>query len=154
MSTILVISLVLIVVIFGASSMMQSYASAKQAEAVIETAQAAQMATFGNVVVILLLAIVVLAVLFAVMYLMVRGLPTSPRRGVLPHFSRSSVAGTPVAKSANRGIRPLDLTIKNSTTQPIMLSREDVARILDAMKALDESDEMDGYLYEYEEDAR
>jgi hypothetical protein len=63
MTILLVVILLLVVVIFGAASIMQSHAAAKQAEAVIETAQAAQMATLGNVAIIFLLVIVVLALL-------------------------------------------------------------------------------------------
>jgi Na+/H+ antiporter NhaC len=62
-----VIVLLLIIIIFGVDSMMQSYASAQQAQAVIETAKAAQVSAWGNVVSILALIgfIVILLALVA-----------------------------------------------------------------------------------------
>lgn len=67
-----VIALVLVVLVFGVSSVMQSYASARQAEAVIETAQATQMATFANVVVIVVMALVLVLILVGIVYLVIR----------------------------------------------------------------------------------
>ncbi len=72
MVIVLVIALVLVVLVFGVSSAMQSYASAQQAEAVIETAQATQMATFANVVVIVVMALVLVLILAGIVYLVIR----------------------------------------------------------------------------------
>lgn len=149
MSVLLLIVVLVLVVVFGAASMMQSYATAKQADAVIETAQAAQMATFGNVAVILLLVIVVLAVLFAVMYIAVRGLPTPARRVALPHFSRKSER--PIRYIATSRLQTRDIKIANDQQLPVAFSRDELQRILAEMNALDESDE---YADLYEEDAR
>jgi O-antigen/teichoic acid export membrane protein len=55
-------SLVLVVIIFGISSTSQSYATAQQAKAQIETAQVAQINAWGNLVTIVTIAF--LAVLF------------------------------------------------------------------------------------------
>lgn len=74
--------LLLVVVVFGVSSMMQSYAAAKQAEAVIETAQAAQMATLGNVAIIFLLVIVVLALLGLAVFVFAKR--QTPRQTLTP----------------------------------------------------------------------
>jgi flagellar basal body-associated protein FliL len=68
---IFVIALLLIVVIFGVSSGMQSYASAQQAQAVIETAKAAQVSAWGNLINILALlgfVIIVLAVVAGMLW--------------------------------------------------------------------------------------
>lgn len=67
-----VIALIVVVVIFGISSGMQSYATAQQAQATIETARAAQMATFGNLLMILSILIVVLIVGGVLVYAMIR----------------------------------------------------------------------------------
>lgn len=65
---IFVIALLIIVIIFGVVSGMQSYASAQQAQAVIETAQAAQVSAWGNLISILALfgfVVIVLALVAA-----------------------------------------------------------------------------------------
>jgi hypothetical protein len=57
--------LLIIVVVFGISSGMQSYAAAQQAEAVIQVAKVAQVNAWSNVVLVLaLLALVVLILAF------------------------------------------------------------------------------------------
>lgn len=58
-----ILALLTIVFLFALSSISQSYASARQAQAVIETARAAEIAGIGNLVGILVLALVVIAVL-------------------------------------------------------------------------------------------
>ena len=62
---ILLVVIVLLAVIFGVASISQSYASARQAEAAIEASRAAQVSSAGNLVTILLAALLVIAVLFA-----------------------------------------------------------------------------------------
>jgi len=65
--------LLLIVVIFGVSSGMQSYATAQQAQATIEVAQVAQVNAWGNLVTILtvvLLIVVVIALVAAALWMM------------------------------------------------------------------------------------
>lgn len=62
----------ILALVFGAASVMQSYASAQQAQAVVETAQAAQMATFANVVVIVVMALVLVLILVGIVYLVIR----------------------------------------------------------------------------------
>lgn len=62
----------IIALVFGVSSVMQSYASAQQAQAVVETAQVAQMATFANVVVIVVMALVLVLILVGIVYLVIR----------------------------------------------------------------------------------
>jgi len=65
---VLVAILVLVVVIFGVSSTAQSYATAQQAQAQIETARAAQLASTGNLVTILTTALVIVAVLVLIAF--------------------------------------------------------------------------------------
>jgi len=55
--------LVLVVIIFGVSSTAQSYATAQQAKAQIETAQVAQINAWGNLITILTLSLVIAVVL-------------------------------------------------------------------------------------------
>jgi NADH:ubiquinone oxidoreductase subunit 3 (subunit A) len=59
----------ILVVVFGVASIMQSYASAQQARAVVETAQVAQMATAANVIVIAVMALVLVLILAGIVYL-------------------------------------------------------------------------------------
>lgn len=72
---ILIAVLLIIVIIFGISSGMQSYATAQQAQAQIETAKVGQIASWGNLVTILtmaLLIVVALAVIIVVLWMMTR----------------------------------------------------------------------------------
>lgn len=71
MTIFLVIVIVLLALVFGISSISQSVATAKQAQATIETAKAAQMATAANTAVIVTAMIVILAILFLIVYLIV-----------------------------------------------------------------------------------
>ena len=65
---ILIAVCLLVLIVFGVTSGMQSYATAKQAQATIEVAQVAQVNAWGNLVVILLLALVIVCVLALVVY--------------------------------------------------------------------------------------
>ena len=70
---IFVVCLLLVVIVFGVASGMQSYASAQQAQAVIETAQVAQVSAWGNLISILALVggiVIVLALVVAVLWWM------------------------------------------------------------------------------------
>lgn len=69
---ILIAVLLLILVIFGVAGMMDSYATAKQAQATIEVAQVAQVNAWGNLIVILLLALVILCVVAMIVWMVVR----------------------------------------------------------------------------------
>lgn len=69
---VLIAILLLIVLVFGAASGMQSYASAKQAQATIEVAQVAQVNAWGNLVVIMLLALVILCVLALIVWMVLK----------------------------------------------------------------------------------
>jgi len=55
--------LLLIVIVFGWSSGMQSYATAQQAQAQIEVAQVAQINAWGNVLTILIVGLIVVVML-------------------------------------------------------------------------------------------
>jgi flagellar biogenesis protein FliO len=57
------ILLFIVIVVWGLSSISQSLATAKQAQATIETARAAQVASTGNLVTILVTALVILGIL-------------------------------------------------------------------------------------------
>lgn len=79
---ILIVILLLIVLVFGAASGMQSYASAKQAEATIETAKAAQVNAWGNLIVIMLLALVIVCVLALVVWMVLKRSAVSNQQSV------------------------------------------------------------------------
>ena len=90
---IFVIVLLVIVVIFGVASGMQSYASAQQAQAVIETAKAAQVSAWGNLINILALLgfiVIVMALIVAALWWLKKNKPgrevsvSNPRREQLP----------------------------------------------------------------------
>lgn len=64
--------ILVIALVFGIASIMQSYASAQQAQAVVETAQVAQMATAANVIVIAVMALVLVLILAGIVYLAIK----------------------------------------------------------------------------------
>ncbi len=68
---ILFILLLILALLFGLSSISQSYAAAQQAQAVIETARAAQIASAGNLVIIVTLALLLVAAIGVIGYLLV-----------------------------------------------------------------------------------
>ncbi len=88
----LIAVLLVIVLVFGISSMMQSYASAQQAQATIETAKALQVATFGNVLVIVLVTLIVLAIIALAIYLVTR--KTSTEQKYIIGVDRASAKDT------------------------------------------------------------
>ncbi len=63
MTVILVLIVILLVVLWGLASISQSYAAAMQAEAAIHTSRAAQVSSTGNLVTILIVALLVLVLL-------------------------------------------------------------------------------------------
>lgn len=69
---ILIAVLLLVLAIFGVAGMMDSYATAKQAQATIEVAQVAQVNAWGNLIVILLLALIILCVAGVIVWMVVR----------------------------------------------------------------------------------
>jgi len=71
---ILVSILLLVVMIFGVVSGMQSFATAKQAQATIEVAQVAQVNAWGNLIVILVMALLIMAVLAIIVWMVYRSL--------------------------------------------------------------------------------
>jgi len=99
----LVIAIVLIVLVFGVQSAMQSYASAQQAKATIETAQVAQITAFGNVFMIVVATLVFLAIIGLVMYVIVRVQQMRNDRFIQPQQPRTVIhppAETPLLTSS------------------------------------------------------
>jgi heme/copper-type cytochrome/quinol oxidase subunit 2 len=70
MKFLLAIALVIVVILFGFSSVSQSYASAQQAQAAIEASRTAQIASTGNLIVIVTLVIVLLVAIVVIAYLL------------------------------------------------------------------------------------
>lgn len=83
----LVISLLILALVFGVSSISQSYATAKQAQATIETARVAEIASISNLVIILLLVLLVTAIIGAVLYFALHSKSNSHQRS---HQSKQS----------------------------------------------------------------
>lgn len=75
--------LLLVVILFGVSSGMQSYASAQQAKAQIETAQLGQINAWGNLVVLTVVLLIVLFVALAAAVLWTRSLKKNAQRSPL-----------------------------------------------------------------------
>lgn len=63
MVIVLIIVLLIVVLIFGVSSGADSYATAQMAQAQIETAKVAQVSAWGNLVTILVMALIIITVL-------------------------------------------------------------------------------------------
>ena len=83
------ILLIIVIVAWGLASISQSYATARQAQATIETARAAQVASTGNLVIILVTALVILVSLALIcfglwLFFQVRVKPTLTRTGLYP----------------------------------------------------------------------
>ena len=81
--SILIAVLLLIVIIFGISSGMDSYATAQQARATIEVAQVAQVNAWGNLVTILTIAlalVIFVALVAAVLWILYRRSAVSSQR--------------------------------------------------------------------------
>ncbi len=70
---------------FGFSSVSQSYASAKQAQAAIEASRTAQIASTGNLVVIATLVIVLLVAIAVIAYLLLHARQPIQRRNSWPN---------------------------------------------------------------------
>ena len=71
--------MLIVVLLFGLSSISQSYASAKQAQAAIEASRAAQIASAGNLVTVALVIVAVLAAVVVIAWLLLRT-KSQPRR--------------------------------------------------------------------------
>ena len=66
MQILIVLAFVIVAILFGISSVSQSYATAQQAQAAIEASRATQIASTGNLVTIITVALVIIATLAAV----------------------------------------------------------------------------------------
>ncbi len=69
---ILIVFAFLLVVIFGCTSISNSYASAKQAEAAIEASKTAQLALGGQIAISILLALAVIVLVLVILALLYR----------------------------------------------------------------------------------
>ncbi|MEI7846942.1 MAG: hypothetical protein WCK35_14160 [Chloroflexota bacterium] len=86
-----ILLLVTLVALFGLASISQSYATAKQAQAAIEASRAAQIASAGNLVAIVTMAMLAVAFLAAVVVIawLVLRAKAQPKR----HWARTSSGG-------------------------------------------------------------
>lgn len=85
MNTIFVLILLVLALFFGLSSMSQSYASAKQAQAAIEASRTAQIASTGNLIVIVTLAVLLLVAVAVIVYLLLHARQPGQRRNSRPN---------------------------------------------------------------------
>ncbi|MCG2786456.1 MAG: hypothetical protein L6461_15295 [Anaerolineae bacterium] len=77
--------LFIVVLLFGLSSVSHSYSTAKQAQAAIEASRTAQIASTGNLIVIVTLAIVLLVAIVVIAYLLHARQPAGQRRNSRPN---------------------------------------------------------------------
>ena len=77
-----VLIVLILAFLFALPSVSQSYASAKQAQAVIETSRAAQIASAGNLIIIAILSLLLLTALGVIGYLLWSTHQTSQSRWV------------------------------------------------------------------------
>jgi hypothetical protein len=117
----LIAILLIIVIIFGVASGMQSYATAQQAQAQIEVAKAGQVNAWGNLITILILMLtilVVLAFLAALLWTMYR---RSVRQSVISrqHLTPSTFVPPPPPPSLETLIQLETLRMLRSLNPPI-----------------------------------
>jgi len=84
--------LVITLILFGFSSISQSYATAQQAQAAIEASRAAQIASTGNLIVIVTLAILLLVAIAVIAYLLHARRQPGYRRNSGPNTGQVSQA--------------------------------------------------------------
>ena len=77
--------LFIVVLLFGLSSVSHSYSTAKQAQAAIEAIRTAQIASTGNLIVIVTLAIVLLVAIAVIAYLLLHARQPGQRRDFRPN---------------------------------------------------------------------
>ncbi len=91
MQILIVLAFVIVAILFGISSVSQSYATAQQAQAAIEASRATQIASTGNLVTIITVALVIIATLAAVIVIawLVLRAKAQPKR----HWTRTNNGG-------------------------------------------------------------
>jgi len=92
----LVISLLVLALVFGVSSISQSFATAKQAQATIENARVAEIASISNLVFVLLLVLLVITIIGITLYFLLHS-KTNPQQ----HSHQPTQAQVPPISNAN-----------------------------------------------------
>ena len=113
--------LLLVVIIFGVSSTSQSYATAQQAKAQIETAQLGQINAWGNLITILTMALLIL--LFAVYWFFLRSKARGQARAVAPRVQGPAQPAVDTGSAINQMMQMEMLKLlrsMNSTSQPVL----------------------------------
>lgn len=132
---VLIIVLLAILVIFGIASGMNSYASAKQAQATIEVAKVAQVNAWGNLVTILtvvLMIVILVAIAAAVLWMFYRRLRSQrtpepqafPRQSAQTGMNQIPNLNVLVQLEMLRMLRSLNPPATNQTT-PLLSQRTD-----------------------------
>jgi hypothetical protein len=116
-----VIILLILALLFALPSVSQSYASAKQAQAVIETSRAAQIASAGNLIIIATLSLLLLVALGVIGYLLWRARQhaASPRWVSGPNANWGQQIPTPDANAMLPALMAaLLVQVMNNQQQP------------------------------------
>ena len=118
--SLLIIFVFLIVAIFGCSSISHSYASAKQAEAAIETNQTAQLALGGQIAISILLSLAVIVLVLVILALLYRLLKKQISISQYPinHFPQNDFAVLDDSNTLHQFPALRDETESNSSILP------------------------------------
>ena len=92
MTSMLVLCLFILAILFGVTSISQSNATAKQAQAAIETARVAEISSISNLVVTLLLVLLVIAILGFTLYFLLHSKTSSQQRSTQSQITHSGNA--------------------------------------------------------------
>ena len=95
MIPILLLCIFILAMLFGVTSISQSFVTAKQAQAVIETARVAEITSISNLVVTLLLVLLVIAILGFILYFLFHIKTNSHNRSSQSTQSQVSHSGNP-----------------------------------------------------------
>jgi flagellar biosynthesis protein FlhB len=144
------ILLFIVIVVWGLSSISQSLATAKQAQATIETARAAQVASTGNLITILVTALVILVILTIIgfglwLFFQVRVKPTLKRAGLFPGNGRA-IFGQQHNQPELTGRDPLGQLTQLITLQMLQQMQRDVRQQRQEQPAQLEEDENQWFL--------
>lgn len=124
--------LLLVVILFGVSSTSQSYATAQQAKAQIETAQLGQINAWGNLITILTMALIILVVLvilvFALYWIFVRPRARAQARATMPRVQGSAQPAIDAGPALNQLVAVEMLKLlhsMNGSSQPVLDKPQD-----------------------------
>jgi phosphatidylglycerophosphate synthase len=129
--------LLLVVIVFGVSSTSQSYATAQQAKAQIETAQLGQINAWGNLITIMTMALIILVVLailvLAVYWFFIRSKARIHARATAPRVQGSTQptfdTGSAINQLAQVELLKLLRSMNGGVSQPVLDAPKDEEEI-------------------------